>query len=54
MLSQQDPVIELVRLEREEVKLLKFIRTLGYGSIELTVQDGKPVLIKQAVKTIKL
>lgn len=47
-------MIELVELKREEIKLLKLIRGLEYGTLEISVQNGCPVLVKQAVKSIKL
>ena len=46
--------IELVELQREEINLLKFIRSLDFGSLEITVQFGKPVMVKQAIKSLKL
>ena len=46
--------IEIVELTREEINLLKFIRALKYGSIEINVQHGSPVLVKQALKSVKL
>ena len=44
----------LDQLYREDVKLIAFIRELGFGSFEVTVKNGKPVFIKQPLKTIKL
>jgi hypothetical protein len=46
--------IELVELSREEINLLKFIRGLDFGSLDITVQFGKPVMVKQAIKSVKL
>jgi len=49
-----EPMIELLKLQREEIALLKFLRELDFGTIEIMVQNGKPVLIKQTTKSIKL
>lgn len=46
--------IEIVSLGREEIALLKLIRKLGYGNLEITVQDGKPVMAKKVTENIKL
>lgn len=46
--------IDLVELQREEINLIKFIRTLDYGTLEITVQAGRPVTIKQSIKSVKL
>ena len=48
------PTVEMLKLEKEEVKLLKLIRALDFGSLEISVQNGRPVLIKQMTKSIKL
>lgn len=37
-----------------EKRLIEYLRQLRWGSAEITIQDGQPVLIKVAVKTIKL
>lgn len=39
--------------ERER-KLVEFIRGLGFGSITVDVQAKEPVLIREAIKTVKL
>lgn len=46
--------IEIINLKREEIVLLTLIRELQYGTLEITVQDGKPTMIKKLVKSIKL
>ncbi len=37
-----------------EQKLLEEIKKLAWGTIEVVVKDGKPVMIKQEIKDIKL
>jgi hypothetical protein len=37
-----------------EQKLIKTIRDLQYGSIEVTIRNGQPKVVKKAVKTIDL
>ena len=41
-------------LSENEKSLIYCIRKLQWGTLELLVKNGKPVLIKQALKTIKL
>lgn len=43
-----------IELHPAEAKLIEYLRELKWGSVEITLQDGVPVLIKQAVKSIKL
>lgn len=42
------------KLHEKELKLLEFIRRLGYGEITIKVQDGLPVMIEKATEKIKL
>ena len=35
------------KLHEKELKLLKFIRRLGYGEVVIKVQDGVPVMIEK-------
>lgn len=37
-----------------EKRLVEYLRQLRWGSAEITIQNGQPVLIKAAVKTTKL
>ena len=37
-----------------EKRLIEYLRQLRWGSAEITIQNGQPVLIKAAIKTIKL
>ena len=39
---------------RREQALVEFIRALGFGSVVVEVQAKEPVLIREAIKTIKL
>jgi hypothetical protein len=41
-------------LHPAEEKLLRYMRALGYGSLEIRVSDGYPVLIEKSVQRIKL
>lgn len=43
-----------VELSTSELKLIEYIRKLKWGSVEITVQNSLPVIIKQAIQTIKL
>ncbi|WP_158399841.1 YezD family protein [Thermoclostridium stercorarium] len=42
------------KLHEKELKLLEFIRRLGYGEILIKVQDGLPVMVERATEKIKL
>lgn len=44
----------LTPLHPSEERLLRYIRALGHGSMEVKIADGRPVLIEQVVKKIKL
>ena len=37
-----------------ERRLVEYVRDLKWGTVEISVQNGKPVLIKAAVKTVRL
>lgn len=41
-------------LSNKEKQLIQFIRELGWGDMKIRVENGQPVLIYEAVKTIKL
>ncbi|MCL6636111.1 MAG: DUF2292 domain-containing protein [Peptococcaceae bacterium] len=41
-------------LTNREMQLIKFIRELGWGEVRLQVQNGQPVLIYEAIRTVKL
>lgn len=42
------------RLSSREKQVIHFIRELGWGDIKIRVENGQPVLIYEAIKTIKL
>lgn len=42
------------KLHEKELKLLAFIRRLGYGELIIKVQDGLPVMIEKSVEKVKL
>ena len=41
-------------LSNREKQIIQFIREMGWGDIKIRVENGQPVLIYEAVKTIKL
>lgn len=41
-------------LNNREKQLIKFIRELGWGEVKVRIENGKPVLIYEAIKTLKL
>ncbi|TYO95934.1 transketolase [Desulfallas thermosapovorans] len=41
-------------LDKSEKQLIKFIRDLGWGEVNVRVEEGKPVLICEAIRTFKL
>jgi hypothetical protein len=45
---------ENITLSGAEKRLILIIRELEWGNLELLVQNSKPVLVKQMMKTIKL
>ena len=52
---QQRPVDKVkVDINRAELKLIEYLRKLQWGSVEITVQNGLPVIVKAAVQTTKL
>ena len=44
----------IVELNAAELRLIEYIRKMKWGSVEITVQNSLPVIIKQAIQTIKL
>lgn len=42
------------KLHEKELKLLAFIRRLGYGEIVIKVQDGLPVMVEKMTEKVKL
>ncbi|WP_035106247.1 hypothetical protein [Desulfovirgula thermocuniculi] len=45
---------EQIVLTKRELQLIRFIRQLGWGEIRLRVENGQPVLIYEAIRTVKL
>jgi len=41
-------------ITRREEQLIMFLREIGWGEVRLKVQEGQPVLIIEALKTVKL
>lgn len=52
-MEQKKPSVRDTLTRREE-QLIRFIRELGWGEVRLKVQEGQPVLIYEAIKTVKL
>jgi hypothetical protein len=49
-----DEISILRGLSNKEKQLFQFIRELGWGDMKIRVENGQPVLIYEAIKTIKL
>jgi hypothetical protein len=43
-----------VFLSGRERQLLHFTRQLGWGEVRIRIENGQPVLIYEAIKTLKL
>jgi len=41
-------------LNGREQQLLLFIRQLGWGDVRIRIENGQPVVIYEAIKTLKL
>ncbi|MGB9846738.1 MAG: hypothetical protein ACPLRH_04435 [Desulfotomaculales bacterium] len=41
-------------LTNREKQLIIFMRELGWGEVRIRVENGQPVLIYEAIKTVKL
>ena len=52
-LTTAEKTVTFYVTERER-KLLEFLRGMGFGSVVVEVQAKEPVLIREAIKTIKL
>lgn len=52
-MEQKKPSVRDTLTKREE-QLIRFIRELGWGEVRLKVQEGQPVLIYEAIRTVKL
>jgi len=50
----QQETKKIQTLHERELKLLEFIRRLGYGEITIKVQDGLPVMIEKTTEKVKL
>ncbi|MBE0466835.1 MAG: hypothetical protein IBX71_06380 [Candidatus Desulforudis sp.] len=45
---------QLESLTEREKRLLEFMRRLGWGEVLLRIEEGQPVLIREAIRTYKL
>ena len=45
---------ETIELTEKEVRLVKMIRSLGFGDLHVFVTDGQPVRLEEIKKSIKL
>lgn len=43
-----------VELKLAEWKLIRYLRDLGWGGLEVTIQNSTPIVIKESYKTVKL
>jgi len=50
----QQETKKIQTLHERELKLLEFIRRLGYGEITIRVQDGLPVMVERVKEKVKL
>lgn len=41
-------------LTSAEKQLIKFLRAIGWGEVRVRIENGKPVLICEAIRTFKL
>jgi hypothetical protein len=41
-------------LSNREKQLIRFIRELGWGEVRIRVENGQPVLIYEAIKSVRL
>jgi hypothetical protein len=46
--------MEVRQLAKEEARLLDYLKALDYGRVVIQVKNGKPFMIKHAMKEIKL
>lgn len=44
----------LGELTRREEQVILFIRQLGWGEVKIRVENGQPVLIYEAIRTVRL
>jgi hypothetical protein len=51
-LTRDEPLT--MPLHPTQERLLRYIRALGHGSLEIKVVDGYPVMIQRALEQIKL
>ncbi len=54
MLNQKSEQKITVEISPAELRLLEYLRKIKWGSVEITIQNALPVVIKAAVQTIKL
>jgi hypothetical protein len=54
LFSEGDGSVNPSEITNQEMQLLVFIRQLGWGEIRIRVENGGPVLIYEAIRTLKL
>lgn len=52
--SRTAETARLSDLNPAEARLIEYLRDIKWGSVEITVQNSLPVLVRAAVQTIKL
>ncbi|MEL7565313.1 MAG: DUF2292 domain-containing protein [Dehalobacterium sp.] len=43
-----------MEITEKERRLIELIRSIGFGEVHITVQDGQPILVGEVHKSIKL
>ena len=51
---KREDIKDSTSLSESERALIYYIRKLKWGNLEILVQNGRPVMIKQMLRTIKL
>ncbi len=46
--------VNIDTLTKAQLNFLAYCKELGYGRVEVVIQDGQPVMVEQRVKLIKL
>lgn len=45
---------QAMRLTPQEEKLIRLIRTIGYGEVHIFIKESKPVRVEEVKKSIRL
>lgn len=44
----------VLRTTKREMKLISLIRQMGWGEVKIRIENGQPVVIYEAIRTIRL